>query len=301
VQSVTAQEYPNRPIRIIASGPGGSNDFAARMVAQGLSASIGRQVIVENRPSGVIPGQTVSQAQADGYTLLISGDSLWILPLLQDVPFDAIKDFSPITLIDSSPNLVVIHPSVKASSVKELIALAKARPGLLNYGSATSGGQPHIAGELFKSMAGVNILRVAYKGMGPALNDLMGGQIEIMFPNFDLGAPHVHSGRLRALAITSARPSILAADLPTVSEAGLPGYEVVSRHAMMAPAKTPPAIINRLNNEVVAFLNTPAVKERFLKSGVEIVAGAPEQLSATIKSEVTRVGKVIKDAGIRAD
>ncbi|MBI3939178.1 MAG: tripartite tricarboxylate transporter substrate binding protein [Betaproteobacteria bacterium] len=298
---VSGQAYPNKPIRIVAPEAGGGGDFAARLIALGLSGSLGQQVIVENRggASGIIAGRTVAKAPPDGYTLLFYGSIFWIGALLQDVPYDPVADFSPITLATSSPNILVVHPSLPVNSVKELIALAKARPGELNYAS-TTGSTPHLAAELFKAMAGVNIVRIPYKGAGPALNDLIGGQVQLMFPVAAAVTPHVKSGRLRALAVTSVEPSELVRGLPTVA-ATVPGYESVQMTAMFAPAKTPATIINRLNQEIVQVLNRADVKEKFFNAGAKVVGGSPEQLMATMKSEMARLGKVIKDAGIRAE
>lgn len=299
--TASCQNYPNKPIRIVTSGVGGGNDFTARLIAQGLTVSMGQQLVVENRGSGVIPGQVVSQAPPDGYTLLVAGGNFTIGPLLEKTPYDPVRDFFPISLVTSAPNILVVHPSLPVKSVKELIALAKARPRELNYASAGAGGTIHLAAELFKAMASVNIVRIPYKSSATQMADLIGGHVQLTFGNAANVNPHVKSGRLRALAVASAQPSALAPDLPTVAASGLPGYESVQMSGIFAPAKTPGAIINRLNQEVVRFLRTADAKERFLNSGVETVGSSPEELAATMKSEITRLGKVIKDAGIRAD
>ncbi len=294
--------YPNKPIRIVTPGTGGGTDLTARMIAPGLSGSLGQQVVVDNRPSGVIAGGIASKAQPDGYTLLIGGSSHWLAPFMQDnLPFDPVRDFSAITLAVSMPNILVVHPSVAANSVKELIALAKSRPGELNYASALAGGTIHLAAELFKAMAGVNIVRVPYKGSGPALNDLIAGQVQVMFATAGSVAPHIKSGRLRALAVTTSQPSALAPGLPAVAAAGLPGYESVAMFGMFAPARTPATIISRLHQEIVGVLNKADVKQRFFNVGVETVGSSPEEFAAAVKSEIARMGKVIKSAGIRAD
>ena len=301
---VSGQDYPSKPIRIVTAEPGGSSDFAARVIAQGLSRNFGHKVVVENRGggSGIIAAQTVAKAPPDGYTLLYYGPAIWLLPFLQDnVPYDPVRDFSPITLPVRSPNILVVHPSLPVRSVKELIALAKARPGELNYGSASRGSASHLAPELFKVMAGVHIVQVSYKGGGPALIDLIAGQVQLMFGSATSVAPHLRSGRLRALAITSAQPSALLPDLPTIAASGLPGYEAVSIYGMFAPANTSATIINQLNQEIVRVLNTPNAKEKFFSVGVETVGSSPEQLAAAIKTDMARMGKVIKDASIRAD
>ena len=299
VGAASAQTYPNKPVRIVTSEAGGGTDFVARIIAQGLTGSLGQQVIIDNR-GGVIPAEIVAKAPADGYTLVIYGGIFWSVPLLQRVSFDLVKDFSPITLAASSPNLLTVHPTVPAKSVKELIALARAKPGQLNYSSGSNGATNHIAGELFKSMAGVDIVRVPYKGTGPALNALLGGQVQLMFTNASVGLTHVKSGRLTALAITSPQPSALAPELPTVAS-GLPGYEAVSPSSVYAPARTPDAIVRRLNQEIVRVLNRADSREKLFNAGLEVVASSPDKLAAAMQSEVARVGKVIKDSGIRAE
>ena len=298
--AVCAQDYPSKPIRIIVPGIGNSFDIAARQIAQALS--LGQPVIVDNRPPGVIPGQVVAQSPADGYTLLYSGSSLWLGQYLQrSTPYDAIKAFLPITLTTRSPTVLVVHPSLPVKSVKDLIALAKSRPGALNYAAGATGAVNHLTAELFKSMAGVDIVRVAYRGGGPALMDLMAGQVQLMFSVTGSVAPHMKSGRLRALAVTSAQPTQLAPGLPTVAASGLPGFEAVSNAGIFAPAKTPKPIIDRLNQEIVRALAKPDVTEKFLGNGVEPVGSTPDQLEAAVKAEMVRMGKVIRDAGIREE
>ena len=300
--AASGQDYPGKPIRLLSPGPGGGADFVARFVAQGISAPLGQQVIVDNRPAGVIPGQVVSKAPPDGYTLLLNGNSFWIAPLMRDgIPYDPVKDFSPIALAVSSPNILVVHTSVPAKSVKELIALARARPGVLNYGSASAGGSVHLAAELFKFMAGVDIVRISYKTSGTSVTSLLAGEVDLMFGNAPPVIPHIKSGRLRALAVTTLKPSVLMPGLPTIADSGLPGFEVSSSYAFFAPARTPAAIIGRLNQEIVRFLARADAKKKFLATGVEPVGGTPEQLVATIKSEMTRMGKVIRAAGIRGN
>ena len=295
--TVFAQNYPTKPVRIVTSEPGSGLDFAARLVAQGLTASLGQQAIVDNRR--ILAVEIVAQAPADGYTLLAYGSPMWIAPFMQKVTYDPVKDFAPVTLVQTAPNMVVIHPAVTANSVKELIALAKARPGGLNYGSSVTGGSPHLAAELFKALAHVDILRIPYKGVAQALNDVIGGRVQIMFPAITTGMPAVKLGRVKALAVTSARPSAIAPELPTVAAAGLPGYEYVSMHGIFAPAGTPAPIIARLNREIVQYINGADAKERILKAGAEVAGGTPAEFAATIKSDMARMGKVIKDAGIR--
>ncbi len=297
-----AQNFPTKPIRMVTSGVGSGTDFAARLTAMGLARGIDQQVIIDNRPSGVIPGDLVAKAPPDGYTLLVSGGPLWLMPLLQsNVPYDAVRDFAPITLVDTIPSILVVHPSLPVRTVMDLIALAKKRPGELNYASATIGSTSHLGAELFKHMAGVNIVRIPY-GSGSGRNaDLVGGHVQLEFATSGTVTGHLQSGRLKGLAVTSAQPSLLFPGLSTVAASGLPGYESVSIHAVFAPAKTPPAIISFLHQELVRGLNRPDVKEKFTNAGAEVVGGTPQELANTVKSEIARLGKMFKDAGIRAE
>ena len=295
-----AQAYPTKPIRIVATEAGSSGDLTARLVAQGASSALLQPVIVENRPARMI-GVIVSRAAPDGYTILLSGSTVWIDPLIRsDAAWDARRDFSPITLATSSPLVVVLHPSVAAASVKELIALAKSRPGQLNYGSGASGSASHLGPELFKAMAGVDIVRIPYKGAAPALYGLIAGSIQLMLASAGSATPHLRSGKLKALAVTTARPSTLLPDLPTVA-ATLPGYEAAATLGIFAPVRTPAAIINRLNKEIVQVLHRPDVKQALFNDGSETVGNSPQELREMVIADIARLGKVIKDAGIRAD
>jgi tripartite-type tricarboxylate transporter receptor subunit TctC len=299
--TVNAQDYPSRPIRMVTSSAGGGSDLAARVISPGLAGHLGQNVIVDNR-GAIVAIETVAKAAPDGYTLIYYGSQLWLLPLLRSkVSWDPLKDFSPVTLAVTGPNVLVVHPSVAAKSVKELIALAKASPGALNYSSGGIGSSAFMATELFKSMAGITAVHIPYNSAGPAVIALLGGQAQFMFPSAGAAAPHIKSGKLRALAVTTSQPSALAPGVPTMSASGLPGYESTQMSGVFAPAKTPAAIIRRLNQDIVSFLNTAETKERFLNSGVEVVGGGPEEFAAKIKSEVARMGKVIKDAGIREE
>ncbi len=296
------QAFPSKVVRIVTGGTGSNGDFASRLLAQGLTQALGQQVIVENRPSGIILGEIVAKAPADGHTLLVTGSSFWLAPYLQNnVPWDPVQDFAPITLAASSPNLVVVHPSLPVKSIPELVALAKARPGELNYASGTTGSMPHLAAELFKQMARVNIVRINYKGAGLALTDTIGGQMQLMFPNAGGAAPHVKSGRLRALAVTTAQPTPLFPGVPTVAAAGLPGYELATINGVFAPARTPLAVIDRLQQEFTKQLALPDIREKFLATGVESIGSRPEQLAAAVRREMTLFGKLIREAGVRAD
>ena len=294
----SAQGYPVKPVRIITAATGGGSDFAARLIATPLTAALGQQVIVDNR--GVVAADIAAKVPPDGYSLLLIGPTLWLLPFMRDnVAFD-VSDFVPITMATQTANILVVHPTLPAKSVKELIALAKARPGALNVATSGTGNSVHIAGELFKSMTGTDIVRVNYKGASQALTDLISGQTQLMFAVPGSAMPHVKAGRLRALAVTSAQPTPLAPGLPTVA-ATLPGYESVSYLAIFAPAGTPAPIITRLNQEIVRVLNRPEVKEKFFAATMEVVGSTPEGLAALVKAEAVRMGKVIKAAGIRAD
>ena len=295
-----AQNYPVKPVRILTAEPGGGLDFQARLIAQGLAGYLGRQVIVENHGGGVFAAEIIAKAPPDGYSLLFYGSNVWLAPFLSsNVPWDPEKDFAPITMAVRSPNLVVVHPALPVKSVQELIVLAKARPGELNYASGSAGSSPHLAAELFKFMAGVNIVRIPYRGNALGYTDVIRGQVQLIFPTASSVAPHLQSRRLRPLAVTTAQPSALFPDLPTVAASGLPGYELATITGMFAPAGTPAALISRLNQETVKVLASAEVKERFFKVGVETAGSTPQEFAATIKSEMSRLGRIIRDAGIR--
>jgi tripartite-type tricarboxylate transporter receptor subunit TctC len=296
------QAFPTKPIHIVTSEPGGGNDFAARMIAVGLAGSLGQQVIVDNRGAGagVIAAETVAKAAPDGHTLLLYGSNIWLLPFLRSsLPYDPVKDFAPVTLAVRAPNILLVHPSLPVNSPRELIALAKARPGDLNYGAGATGSSSQIATELFKAMAAIDIVHVRYRGNGPALNALIAGQVQLAFATPGSVAVHIRSGRLRALAVTSPQPSVLLPGLPTLASSALPGYEAESIVGVFAPARTPPTVIGRLKDEIAHVLQRADVKEKFFNVGVETVGSSPEEFGATVKSEMSRLGKVIREAGIR--
>lgn len=296
-QGAGAQQFPTKPIRIVTSQPGSGNDLVSRIVAEGLTGRLASPVIVDNR--GVSAAEVVARATPDGYTLLLYGPPVWLLQFMRDnVPWDPVKSFAPVTLAVSTPNILVVHPSVAAHSMKELIGLARAQPGKLNYGS-TAGASTHLAAELFKSMAGVDIVGILYKGAGPALNALVGGEVQLMFPNASTAVPHVKAGRLRALAVATQGPSALVPGLPTISASGLPGYEAVSQFGIFVPTGTPKALLTRLHSEIVQVLNTATVRERLSATGVEVVASSSEALAAAVKSEIAKWGPVIRNLGIR--
>ena len=296
------QDFPVKTIRIVTSGAGGPSDIATRLVAQGISGPLGQQVVVDNRAAGNTVVEAVLRAPPDGYTLLLYGSALWLGPFLQaNAPYDPVRDFSPVTLALTSPNILDVHPSVPTKSVKELIALAKARPGELNFGTSGPGGSSHLAGELFKSIADINIVRVKYKSGAAALPALIGGEVQLLFPAASTVSSQVKTGRLRALATSGAQPSALFPSLPTLSASGLPGYEWTGIFAVFVPARTPAYVIARLNQVIVQFVGTPAARERFAELGVEAVGSSAEQLGARMKSEMARMGKVIREAGIRGE
>jgi tripartite-type tricarboxylate transporter receptor subunit TctC len=296
-QPALAQQFPNKLIRIVTASPGSTNDWGARLIAQEMTKSMGQQVIVENR--GGLAVEYTAKAPADGYTLMFYGNTVWLLPFLRDnVGYDPLRDLAPVTLAIISPIIVVVHPSVPVRSIRELIALAKARPGQLNFASGTIGASPHLATELFKAMTHTDMVRIPYKGTGPSVIALVAGEAHLMFTALGSVASHMKSGRLRALAVATSKPSALAPELPTVASS-VPGYEALSIIGMFAPAKTPPAVINLLQQEIARGINKPEVKELFTNAGVEVIASTADEFTAVIKSEMARLGKVIKDAGIR--
>ena len=296
VGTVCAQEYPTKVIRVLTSAPASNNDFVIRMLTPIVSQALGQQLVVENR--GGLSAELVAKSPADGYTLLSYGTAVWLAPFMRDtVGYDP-EDLIPVTLLTLSPNIIVVHPSLPVKNVEDLIVLAKKRPGQLNYAAGTLGATPHLAAELFKSMTGVHIVNIAYKGTGPALNGLMAGETEVMFPTSGSVRQHLNSGRLRAIGIATLKPSLQFPELPLVTDT-VPGYQSAGTIGLYAPAKTPPAIVNRLNREVVRALNLPDVKKRFIAAGIEPIGDTPEEALAMMKSETARLGKVIKDAGIR--
>ena len=299
-----SQPYPAKPIRMVTGEPGGMGDFTARSLAQLMTNALGQQVIVENRGSagGVAAGAMVARALPDGYTLLSYGSAIWNAPLLQDgVPYDPVRDFAPITIAVSTPNMVVVHPSLAVKSISELIAVAKARPGQFSYASGITGASSHLAAELFNAMAKVDIVRIPYKGNGPALTAISAGEVQVSFANAAAALPHVRAARLRALAVTSAQPSALVPELPTVAASGLPDYVSVSIIGVFAPAKTPSALVALLNREIVRGLRKAETKDRLFAAGAEVVASSPDEFAFAIKSEMIKLGAIAKKIRIVAD
>ena len=299
-----AAEYPTKPIRLLVGfAPGGGTDTTARAISQKLTAALGQQVVVDNRPgvSGNIAAEITANAPPDGYTVLLAtiGALAINASLLKKMPFDPIKDLAPVTRAADSTNILVVHPSVAAKSVKELIALAKSKP--LNCGSSGVGGAGHLALELFNLQAGTKMLHVPYKGGGPAIVDLLAGNINLIFATTASSIGHIKSGRIRALAVTTAKRSANVPELPTIAEAGLPGFEANNWNGIVVPAKTPRPIINRLNKEFTAALLLPDIKQFLFNQGLDAAPGTPEAFAAYIKSETAKWAKVIKAAGIKAN
>jgi tripartite-type tricarboxylate transporter receptor subunit TctC len=299
------KQYPERSIRILVGfAAGGGTDVAARIVAQKLTETLGQSVVVENRSgaSGMIAAETVAKSGADGYTLMMGTQTtLAVAPALyRKFAIDATRDFVGVAKAGVSPLVLVVHPSVPARSVMDLIALAKASPGTINFGSGGLGTTPHMAGELFSIQAGIKMVHVAYRGEAPAINDLLGGQLHLIFANLSAVIGNVKAGSLRALAVTGAQRAATAPEIPTVAEAALPGFDAATWFALVAPAGTPREIVRRLNGEVTQIVTQPDVRQRFADLGMTIDAGPPEALDAYIKSEILKWSKVIKDADIRA-
>ena len=302
--AASAQTYPVKPVRLIVGfAPGGSTDVTARIVAQKMSDAWKQQVIVDNRPGagGNIGAEAVARAPADGYTLLLATTGVMAINqrLYRSLPFDALRDFAPVTQIGALPLILIVHPSLPARSVKELVAIAKSRPGQLSYASSGIGSATHMTTELFRMMAGIDIVHIPYKGSGQAMADLVGGQVAIAFDQITSSLPQVEVGKLRALAVTSAKRFPSVPNLPSVAEAGIPGYESVSWNGIAAPAATPKDIITRIQAEVARVVQLPDIKERFFKDGIEPVASTPEQFAAHIRAERVKWEKVVDTAGIK--
>ena len=296
-----AQAFPNKPLRIIV-GPG--PDIVGRLVGQKLTETWGQQVIVETRPGGggAIAGEMVSKATADGYTMLLASAAYTINAVMQPGSFDLVKDFSPVVFCASAPFVLLVHPTVPAKTVQELVALAKAKPGQLIYASSGNGTPPHLAGELFKSMAGVNILHVPYKNAAPALIDVVGGQVQMMFAITSVGLPQVQNGKVRGLGVSSAQRTPLAPTLPTIAESGYPGYEVTGWNGLLAPAGTPRAVVAKLNAEVTRAMKQPDLVQRLSGAFYDVAApNTPEQYATYIRQEIAKWAKLVKDTGAKVD
>jgi len=306
VRSEAADGYPSRPIRlIIPFASGSSNDIVARIIAPRLSDALGQSVVVDNRPGagGVVGAELVAQAQPDGHTLLMgSPGPLIVNPLLlPKLSYQPRRDFAPVTLVSVVPAILLVNPNMPASSVKELIALARSKPGQLNYASAGAGSVPHLSAELFKLLAKVDLVHVPYKGSGPAITDLLGGQVAVFFDNMASALPYVKSGRLRALAITTATRSAQLPSLPTMIEAGVPGYESTSWNGLVMPAKTPKAAIDRFYTALAQVLQTSDVRERIVGLGAEVSGIAPAEFASFMEKETQKWARVVREANIKAE
>ena len=298
-----AQTYPNRPIRyIVGQAPGGSSDTLARIVTPRVADALGQQVVVDNRPgaTGIIGAEVVARATPDGYTLLQVSTSLATNPAVHaKLPYDSARDFSPVLLLTQQPNLFLVHPSLPVKNMKELIAYAKAKPGQLNFASSGTGGSQHLAGELLKGMTGIEMTHIPYKGTPPALVDVLAGRVPVMSSTMPPALPHVKTGKVRAIAITSLKRSPAVPEVPTVAESGVPGFEAISWQGLVAPTGTPRPVIQRINAEFVKVLKQPDVIARLNEQGYETVASTSEWFSQYIQSEIVKWTKVIKAAGIK--
>ncbi len=304
--TAAAQDYPSRPIRfIVPFPPGGGNDTIARTIGQKLTEAYGQQVVVDNRAGagGIIGAETAARSVPDGYTLFLGGvASHGINPNLHaKLGYDPVKDYAPVSLIASAPLILVVHPSVRANTLKDLIQLAKAKPGTLNFASNGKGGSSHLAAELFMMMTATEMVHVPYKGLAPALTDLLGGQVQLMFSSTVAILPQVRAGKLRPLAMTSAKRSAAMPDIPTVAESGVTGYETASWYGVLAPAGTPRPIIDKLSREIVKMVKSADLRERLAADGAEPVGSTPEEFASHIKRELARWAKVIKQARLQAD
>lgn len=301
-----AQNFPTKPITIIVPfSAGGTTDILARIVGQGLTTELGQSVVVDNKPGagGNIGGSLAAKAAADGYTLFMGtvGTHAINQSLYKKMPFDPVKDFAPLSRVATVPNLLVAHPSQPFKTVKEMIAYAKANPGKITFGSPGSGASPHVSGELFKSMTGTDLLHIPYKGSAPAMTDLLGGQTSVMFDNMPSAIQHVRSGKLRPIAVTTAKRSPELPDVPTIAEAGVPGYEATSWFGMFAPAGTPKPVLDKLHAALIKVLNQADVKKKIAEQGGDVVAETPDQFAAFIQAESVKWGKVVKESGATAD
>jgi tripartite-type tricarboxylate transporter receptor subunit TctC len=301
-----AQTYPTHPIRLVVPFPaGGTTDILAREVGQKLSVSLGQSVVIDNRPgaAGNIGSDLVAKSAPDGYTLLMCTVSTHAINpnLYAKLPYDHLKDFVPVVLVASVPNVLEVTPALPVNSVADLIRLAKEKPGQINFASSGSGTSIHLSGELFKTQAGVDMTHVPYKGSAPALTDLIGGQVQVMFDNLPSSLPQIKAGKLRAIAVTSAQRAPALPDIPTIAESGLPGFEATSWFGIVAPTGTPPAIIARINADVNQWLQSPEAREKLLAQGALAAGGTPEQFAAYIRAETEKWAKVVKASGAKVD
>ena len=306
IGQTAASNWPNKPIRyIVPFAPGGTTDILARTVGERLSVALGQPIVVENKPGqgGSIGVAELARAAPDGYTIgggTISSHGI-NATLYDKLSYDPVTSFAPITLYATQPNVLLVHPSVPAKNVRELIELLKANPGKYSFGSAGNGTSQHISGEMFKAMAGVKMQHIPYRGSGQMMPELLGGTLSVAFDNIATAIQHVNAGKLRALAVTSATRSVVAPDVPTMAESGLAGYDITSWQAVFAPAGTPPAIVDRLYTEIARILKTPEMQKRLNDLGLNVSGMPPQELAALVKAEVPRLGKIVKETGARAD
>ncbi len=296
----SAQAYPARPVRIVTASPGGGNDYLARIVAPPLGAALGQQVIVDNRASRLVGG-IVARATPDGYTLLVGGSTTQFVPLMEKSDYDPLTDFAPISQLERSPNVLVVHPSLKVNTVNELIALARAKPDALLYGTGGTGGSLHLAGEMFMLATKVKITRVPYKSTGPALLGLVTNEVHLVFATPGGAMSHIREGRLKALGVTSVKPFPLIPGVPPLASQRLKDYDLDTIGFISAPAKTPPTLIRRLNQLVLQIMHQPDVKERLAGGGSEVVTSTPEELAATLRADDARMRKLFKQIGLSPD
>ena len=304
--AAAADSYPSRPVRLIAPfSAGGGVDIVARYLALKLTEKWGQQVVVDNRTgaTGIIGTEIAAHSPPDGYTLILGNAATHAVnvSLFKKLPYDAVKDFAPVTLIGRVPEMLVVHPALPAANVRELIALAKAKPGELAFGSAGAGSPPHLAGELFQFLAKVKLVHVPYKGSAPALADLIGGQISMYFSNILSAVPFVKSGRLRGLGVTSEKRSVVAPEIPTIAESGMPGYEDYNWYGILAPKGTPRAILTQLHADIGQVVRGRDMEERLTKDGAEVIASTPDEFARFIREEIDRYARIVKASGLRAE
>jgi tripartite-type tricarboxylate transporter receptor subunit TctC len=301
VSAAQAQDkYPTRPVRIVTSTPGGGNDFLARIVAPSLGNSLGQQVIVDNRPSRLVGG-IAARSTPDGYTLVVGGSTMQYTPLMEKIDYNAITDFTPISLLERSPNVLVVNPSLKVNNVAELVTLARAKPGVMNYGTGASGASLHLAGELFMLATNTRFARVPYKATGPAVLGLLTNEVQMVFATAGAVVPLLKDGKVKALGVTTAKPTPLVPGVPTVAQQGVPGFEVVTIGFMLAPARTPQPIVRLLNQHVVKLMQTPDVRDRLAGGGSEAASSSPEELGRIMREDDARMRKLFKQLGLSAD
>ena len=299
--NVHAQDkYPTRPVRIVTATPGGGNDFLARMIAPPLGTVLGQQIIVDNRPSRLVGG-IVARSTPDGYTLVVGGSTMQYTPLMEKMDYNAIADFTPVSLLERSPNILVVNPSLKVNTVSELVAMARAKPGVLNYGTGASGASLHLSAELFMISSKTKMTRVPYKATGPAVLGLLTNEVQLVFATAGAVVPLVKDGKLKALGVTTLEPTPLVPGMPTIAQQGVPGFEVVTIGFMLAPAKTPRSVVRLLNQHVVKLMAQPDVKERLAAGGSDATSSSPEELGRIMREDDVRMRKLFKQLGLTAD